>query len=125
MATQWEHQVFVICHSAAIGAAIGALDIAFPRDDGQPRNPAMPEQVGCRLNGPGGSIYYGAAFSVTESIRETLEGLGLANVNGVTYWRCGNPSGLLTTTNHLGSLVSIGQPWGWQDCLNAQGLSQA
>jgi hypothetical protein len=123
MATAWEHQVFVICHSAAIGGAIQALDIAFPRDDGQPRNPAMPEQVGCRLTGAGGT-YYGAAFSVTEPIRVTLEGLGLANVPGVTYWRCRNPSGLLATTNHPSSVPSIGQPWGWQQCLTAQGLTQ-
>lgn len=123
MPTQWEHQVFVICAEASIGGAIQALDIAFPRDDGKPRDPAKPEQVGCRLNGPGGSIYYGAAFSVTEQIRETLEGLGLASVPGVTYWRCGNPSGLLTTTNHAGSMPSIGQPWDWFSCLNAIGLT--
>lgn len=124
MPTAWEHQVFVICHSSAIGGAIQALDIAFPRDDGQPRSPAQPLQVGCQLTGTGGN-YYGAAFSVTEQIRETLEGLGLANVPGVTYWRCGNPSGLLTATNHAGSLGSIGQPFSWQDCLSALSLVEA
>lgn len=123
MSTQWEHQVFVVCHSAAIGGAITALDVAFPRDDGQPRNPALPGQVGCQLTGAGGT-YYGAAFSVTEHIRVTLEGLGLASVPGVTYWRCGNPSGLLTTTNHPASIPSIGQPWDWQNCLTALGLTQ-
>ena len=123
MATAWEHQVYVICHSAAIAGAIGALDIAFPRDDGQPRNPGLPEQVGCRLNGPGGSVYYGAAFSVTEAIRETLEGLGLANVPGVTYWRCNNPSGILTATNHQDSFAKIGQAFGWEDAKAALGLS--
>lgn len=124
MGTLWEHQVFVICHSAAIGGAIQALDIAFPRDDGQPRNPSVPDRVGCPLNGAGGT-YYGAAFSVTEDIRETLEGLGLASVPGVTYWRCGNPSGLLTATNHAGSLASVGQAWDWQKCLDALGLTRA
>lgn len=123
MLTAWEHQVYVICHSAAIGGAIQALDIAFPRDDGQPRNPNEPLQVGCLLTGAGGT-YYGAAFSVTEQIRDTLEGLGLANVPGVTYWRCGNPSGLLAATNHSGSVAKVGQPFGWQDCLTALGISQ-
>jgi hypothetical protein len=123
MATLWEHQVFVICHSAAIGGAIQALDIAFPRDDGQPRDPAQPTQVGTALSG-GNGTYYGAAFSVTEQIRETLEGLGLASVPGVTYWRCGNLSGLLTATNHAGSINKVGQAFGWNECLSALGLSQ-
>lgn len=122
MPTQWEHQVFVVCFNTAISGAIQALDIAFPRDDGQPRDPNNPQQVGCALSGPGGT-YYGAAFSVTEQIRETLEGLGLASVPGVTYWRCGNPSGLLTATNHPGSLDKIGQPFGWDDAKAALGLS--
>jgi hypothetical protein len=122
MSTQWEHQVFVICHSASIGGAIQALDVAFPRDDGEPRNPQDPGSVGVQLSGPGGT-YYGASFSVTEQIRETLEGMGLASVPGVTYWRCGNPSGLLTATNHPGSIAKVGQPFGWQDATIALGLS--
>lgn len=124
MATIWEHQVFVVGAAASMPGAIAALDIAFSRDDGQPRDPSKPEEVGCRLsaNGQAPATHYGAAFSVTESIRENLEGMGLAQTPGITYWRCSRPEGILVTTNHLASQPSIGQPWDWQQCLAAVGL---
>lgn len=124
MATIWEHEVFVISASASMPGAIAALDIAFPRDDGQPRDPSKPEEVGCQLsaNGQAPATHYGAAFSVTETIRQNLEGMGMAQTPGITYWRCSNPEGILTTTNHPTSQASIGQLWEWQKCLAAVGL---
>ena len=124
MGTIWVHQVFVIGSAESMPGAVAALDIAFPCDDGQPRNPNNPDSVGCKLsaNGKSPATHYGAAFSVTEAIRENLEGLGLAQTPGITYWRCSNPEGLLTATNHAPSQASIGQPWDWQQCLAAIGL---
>lgn len=122
--TIWCHQVFVTGSAEAMPGAIGALDIAFPCDDGQPRDPAKPELVGCKLSTSGElpTTHYGAAFSVTEPIRQNLEGLGLAQTPGITYWRCSNPEGILAATNHAPSQASIGQPWNWQQCLAAAGL---
>lgn len=124
MATMWAHRVFVIGVAASMPGAIAALDIAFPRDDGQPRDPSKPDQVGCQLsaNGQAPVTHYGAAFSVTEPIRDRLEGMGLAQTPGIVYWRCSNPEGILVTTNHPASQSSIGQPWDWQQCLSAVGL---
>ena len=124
MATQWVHQVFVIGAAEAMPGAIAALGIAFPCDDGQPRNPAKPELVGCKLSGNGQApaTHYGAAFSVTEPIRENLESMGLAQTTGISYWRCSNPQGLLIATNYPASQPSIGQPWDWQQSLAAVGL---
>lgn len=124
MATIWEHEVFVVGAAASMPGAIAALDIAFPRDDAQPRDPAKPEEVGCQLSdgGQAPATHYGAAFSVTEPIRENLEGMGLAQTVGITYWRCSNPEGILETTNYPASQASIGQPWDWQQCLAAVGL---
>ena len=124
MPTQWIHQVLVLGSTESMPGAIAALDIAFPRDDGLPRNPAKPEDVGCKLssNGQSPTSHYGAAFSVTETIRENLEGMGLAVTPGIVYWRCSNPGGILETTNHPSSEASIGQPWDWQQCLAAVGL---
>lgn len=124
MGTIWEHNVFVIGAAASMPGAIAALDIAFPRDDGQTRDTAKPEEIGCQLsaNGQAPATHYGAAFSVTESIRQNLEGMGLAQTPGITYWRCSNPEGILITTNHQASQASIGQPWSWQQCLAAVGL---
>lgn len=124
MATEWVHQVFVIGAAEAMPGAIAALDIAFPRDDGQPRDSSKPEMVGCKLsaNGQAPATYYGAAFSVTEAIRENLEGMGLAQTPGIAYWRCSNPEGVLIATNHSASQASIGQPWDWQQSLVAAGL---
>lgn len=124
MATQWAHQVFVIGAFEAMPGAIASLDIAFPCDDGQPRNPNNPESVGCKLSASGESpaTHYGAAFSVTEAIRENLEGLGLAQTPGITYWRSSNPKGILIATNHGPSQASIGQPWDWQQSMAAVGL---
>ena len=51
--TNWIHAVHVICTAEAIGGAIAALDIAFPCDDGIPRNPAAPELYGCQLSPTG------------------------------------------------------------------------
>lgn len=125
MATQWEHQVFVIAAAAVTPTVIAALDQAFPRDDGQARNPAQINKVACSLVSGGSVTHYGAAFSIKEATRAQLEGMGLNTLPGVTYWRCGNPSGLLTATNHAGSVASIGQPWGWQQCKDALGLVQS
>ena len=124
MTTQWVHQVFVIGAAEAMPGAIAALDIAFPCDDGQPRDPAKPELVGCKLSASGEApaTHYGAAFSVTEAIRENLEGMGLAQTPGIAYWRCSNPEGVLAATNHPASQTSIGQPWDWQQSLAAVGL---
>lgn len=124
MTTNWCHQVYCVVVAEAMPGAIAALDIAFPCDDGQPRNPAEPELVGCKLsaNGLAPATHYGAAFSVTESIRENLEGMGLAQTLGITYWRSSNPEGILAATNHPSSQASIGQPWDWQQCLAGAGL---
>jgi hypothetical protein len=118
--TIWAHQVFVIALTEAMPGATAALDIALPCDDGQPRQ----ESVGCKLstNGESPLTHYGAAFSVTEVIRENLEGMGLAQTPGITYWRCSNPEGILTATNHQPSQSSIGQLWDWQQSLTAIGL---
>lgn len=124
MSTQWVHQVFVIGVAEAMPGAIAALDIAFPCDNGQPRDPAKPELVGCKLSASGEApaTHYGAAFSVTEAIRENLEGMGLAQTPGITYWRCSNPEGILTATNNQPSIANIGQPWDWQQSLAVAGL---
>lgn len=122
MATTWEHEVHVICHQSVFGAALAALDVAFPTDDGSPRNPVEPAKYGTLLTGPGGN-YYGASFPVTESRRVALEGAGLAVVPGIYYWRCTNPGGLLSTTNHPASAARIGSAFSWVDCLTAIGVS--
>lgn len=126
MATQWEHQVFVIGAAAVVPGIIAALDQAFPRDDGVARNTADVTSVACKLsaNGSDPATHYGAAFSIKESIRARLEGMGLAATPGVTYWRCSNPAGILTATNHAGSLASVGQSWTWEQCKAALGLVQ-
>ena len=124
MSTQWIHQVFVIGMSEAMTGVIAALDIAFPCDDGQPRDPAKPELFGCKLSASGEApaTHYGAAFSVTEVVRENLESMGLAQTPGISYWRCSNPEGVLIATNHQASQARIGQPWDWQQSLDAVGL---
>lgn len=103
--TDWIHAVHVICTADAIGGAIAALDIAFPCDDGTPRDPATPELYGCQLSASGAEpvTHYGSSFVVTEEIRARLESLGLASVPGVTYWRCTNPGGVLVASNHAES----------------------
>lgn len=127
MPTIWEHRVFVVGTVASIGAAIQALDIAFPRDDGQPRDLAHPENYGVPLSATGQApaTHYGAVFSVTEVLREHLEGMGLASVQGITYWRATNPEGILAVTNHPASLARIGQAWDWKDSMQAMGLQPA
>lgn len=126
MPTQFAHQVYVICTAAVTPTVIAGLDQAFPRDDGQPRNPVDIGKVGCGMSASGSSptTHYGAAFSIKEATRAQLEGMGLNALPGVTYWRCSNPEGILTATNHAGSLASVGQPWGWANCKAALGIKQ-
>lgn len=126
MATQWEHQVYVIGAAAVAPGIVLALDQAYPRDDGVARTAGDLPDVACAMSATGQSpaTHYGAAFSVTETIRAQLEGMGLAQTPGVTYWRCSNPAGILTATNHPGSLASIGQPWDWEQCKTVAGLQQ-
>lgn len=126
MATQFAHRVYVVCSAAVASTVIAGLDQAFPRDDGQPRNPADIGNVACGMSASGGgsSTHYGAAFSIKESVRAQLEGMGLNALPGVTYWRCSNPEGILTATNHPASVASIGQHWDWASSKAALGLKQ-
>ena len=104
--------------------AIAALDIAFPCDDGTPRNPANPANYGQELSATGADpvTSYGAAFCVTEPIRQALEAVGLASTPGISYWRCSNPEGILAATNDPLSVEKIGQAWSYADSLAAVGL---
>lgn len=122
--TDWIHSVHVICSADAIGGAIAALDIAFPCDDGTPRNPAAPELYGCQLSADGTTpaTHYGSSFVVTEEIRARLESLGLASVPGVTYWRCTNPGGVLVASNHAESIP--GSQFSFDDAAAALGLQR-
>jgi hypothetical protein len=125
METLWVHCVCVIAESAAVAGAIQALDIAFPKDDGTPRDTAQPESYAVKLSATGSdpTTHYGSSFVVTEAIRETLEGMGLASIPGITYWRVNSETGLLETTNHAESIPSIGQTWNWENCLSAMELN--
>lgn len=122
--TLWIHQVFVLGEASAMPGAIAALDIAFPCDDGSPRNATKPELYASKYSTSGQlpATHYGAAFVITEQIRQDLESMGLANAPGITYWRCSNPEGILDTTNHASDWGSIGMSWNWQNCLDSLGL---
>lgn len=124
MATSWEHQVHVIALAQAMPGAIAALDIAFPCDDGAPRDPATPELYACKLsaNGLEPATHYGSSFAVTESIRQALESMGLDDTPGITYWRCGNPDGILHASNYLNQAIDI--PWNFDNCVAAMGLQR-
>ena len=126
MSTLFEHQVFVIGTAAVAPNVIVALDQAFPRDDGVARNPADITMVACPMSesGLGPATHYGAAFSITEKIRSKLEGMGLASAPGVMYWRCNNPGGELTATNHEQSKLRIGENWDWEKCIRESGIKQ-
>lgn len=124
MPTLWEHQVHVISLAQAMPGAIAALDIAFPCDDGAPRNPATPELYGCKLsaNGLEPATHYGSSFAVTEAIRQALESMGLDDTPGITYWRCGNPDGILHASNYPDQAIDI--PWNFDACVSAMGLQR-
>jgi len=122
--TEWIHEVFVTVEAGAMSNAISALDIAFPCDDGAPRDQSQPDLYGCELsaNGQAPATHYGSAFAVTEAIRQNLESMGLDAAPGITYWRSSNPDGMLALTNHPQDIANIGQPWSWADCLSSMGL---
>jgi hypothetical protein len=124
MPTIWVHNVHVICASASMPGAIAALDIAFPCDDGMPRDLTHPERYGCALSVDGNepATHYGASFSVTEEIRQRLESLGLAQTPGVSYWRCSNPDGVLESSNWPGQ--QVGMAFGFDDATVAMALKR-
>ena len=45
MSTNWKYTVHVICSAESMPGAIQALDIAFPKDDGTPRDASQPQQM--------------------------------------------------------------------------------
>ena len=124
MQTVWQHQVYVVAASEAMPGAIAALDIAYPCDDGAPRNPAIPELYGCKLsaNGLEPATHYGSSFVVTEPIRAQLESMGLAQTPGIAYWRCGNPNEILHASNYPDQ--ATGMPWSFDNCVSAMGLQR-
>jgi hypothetical protein len=124
MHTIWIHQVYVVAETSAMPGAIAALDIAFPCDDGLPRDPAHPEYYASKYsaNGQLPATHYGAAFVVTEPIRQSLESIGLASTPGITYWRASNPEGILAASSLPADAAKVGQPWAWEDCLASMAL---
>jgi hypothetical protein len=124
MPTIWEHQVHVIALAQAMSGAIAALDIAFPCDDGAPRDPAHPEWYGCKLsaNGSEPATHYGSSFVVTEAIRQALESLGLDDTPGINYWRCGNPDEILHASNYPDQTTGIS--WSFDASVSVMGLQR-
>lgn len=125
MSTNWLYCVHVICAAETMAGAIQALDIAFPKDDGTPRDPNTPQSYGCELspNATEPVTHYGSSFVITEEIRQNLENAGLANTPGITYWRCSNPEGILQTTNNPDT-SDIGNPFTFDDCLSKLNLKR-
>jgi hypothetical protein len=124
MHTIWIHQVYVLAEAASMPGAIQALDIAFPCDDGKPRDPAHPEYYAAKYSGNGQlpATHYGAAFVVTETIRQSLESMGLDTTPGITYWRASNPEGILAASSLPADAAKVGQPWAWENCLASMSL---
>jgi len=124
MSTIWIYQVYVIAENAAMPGAIQALDIAFPCDDGQPRDPSKPELYGSKYSATGELpvTHYGSAFVVTEAIRQNLESMGLDTTPGITYWRASNPEGILAASSLPADQAKVGEPWAWEDCLASMAL---
>jgi len=124
MSTIWIHQVYVVSKAAAMPGAIAALDIAFPCDDGQPRDSSHPEYYASKYSASGNlpATHYGAAFVVTEPIRQSLESMGLDTTPGITYWRASNPEGILAASSVPADQVKVGEPWAWEDCLASMSL---
>ena len=122
--TIWIHQVYVIAEASAMPGAIAALDVAFPCDDGSPRDAAHPEYYASKYsaNGQAPATHYGSAFVVTEAIRQSLESMGLDTTPGIAYWRASNPEEILAASNQPASLAHVGEAWTWEDCLTAMGL---
>lgn len=122
--TLWIHQVFVLCEASAMPGAIAALDIAFPCDDGSPRDADHPEKYGSKYsaNGQLPATHFGCAFVVTEPIRQTFETMGLDKTPGIAYWRASNPEDILAASNQPASLAHVGEAWTWADCLASMGL---
>jgi hypothetical protein len=124
MPTIWVHQVYVLADAASMPGAIAALDIAFPCDDNQPRDPSKPELYASKYSATGNlpATHYGSAFVITEPVRQNLRSLELNTTPGISYWSATNPEGILARTNHLPDTTKAGQPWDWQQCLDSMDL---
>jgi len=122
--TIWIHEVFVTVEAGAMSGAISALDIAFPCDDGAPRDQSQPDLYGCQLsaNGQLPVTHYGSAFVITEPIRQNLESMGLDTTPGITFWRASNPEGILAASSLPADQAKVGQPWAWENCLASMSL---
>lgn len=124
MGTIWVYSISVICTKEASPSILQALDIAFPCDDGQPRDVNSPQKYGCSLSidGLDPVTHYGAQFVVTEEILNAIAQVGLPAAQGVVFWRTGNPDGILQATSSPNDMDKVGQIWTWTDCINSAGL---
>ena len=123
MATIYQHRIFVIVDSASMPGVLSAFDAIYPREDGEPRTGSNNEfGLGLNATGTGSPTHYGAVFSVTESVRQAMDAANLDQAAGVSFWRATNPESVLVTTNNAASQDNIGDPWQWQDCLDAVNL---
>lgn len=125
MTTAWAHSIIVIGTAAVTGPVIQTLDQLFPKDDGAARDASTPGRYAKPLSatGTGSPTHYLSTFSVTESIRASLDNAGLDTLNGLSFWRCNAETGILVLTNHVPSQSHIGQAFTHADALTALGLA--
>ena len=120
MSTIYQHTIITIATAAAAPSALAFLDSIMPIEGGGSRS--FPFGRPLSAMGSGSATHYLISFVCTESERAAFDAANLDNTSGVTYWRCGNPDGLLARTNDANSTVGIGHEFGWSDALAKMGL---
>lgn len=118
--TQWNHSIIVVAIPAVIPSALALLDAIMPIEGGGSRSAPFGRPLSA--TGSGSPTHYLISFQCTEAQRLAFDANGLDSTPGITYWRCGNPSEILATTNDSGSAGNIGQAFDWTDSLAKMNL---
>ena len=120
MSTIWQHTIHTIATTAVVPSALALLDAIMPKDGGGSRS--VPFGRPLSATGTGSPTHYLISFQCTETQRLAFDSNNLDSTPGVTYWRCGNPSEILVTTNHAGSLADVGTVFEWPAALGKMSL---
>lgn len=124
--TNWLYVLHIICPVASVATAIHYLDLALPKDDGQPRDSDHPESFCLPLSSSGSNpiTHWGVSFCATDGVVTELANSEAFGISGIKWWRASNLTGVLEVSNVESDQGSVGLTWDWANCLSSVGLQK-
>lgn len=120
--TLYVHNLIWMATVAACQDEIDILDEVIPLDVSPPALRTLPYGRALGVTSNGATTNYMINFACTDEQLGAFIAAGMNTTIGLYWWRCNAEDGRLVATNFSASNSEIGNPFAWQDALEAAGL---